>query len=192
MKHMREIEKYLGGPNKNAELLARYIGARMPGQRKDDEQSQLIYWGLKVPLHRQAAKAKFSFSHLSPEEQWPYWMSIWKESRVYDVKSVAMVWLSDRKRKSLRERNWTEVVAMVEEIDNWAHSDTLSSMLAELLEVRPKLFAQYRKWNRSKNPWHRRQSLVGIYCYARQRKTVQLRKKLVLARKAKNRPMHVV
>lgn len=170
MSPAREIEKHLGGPTKKADFLARYIGARMPGKREDDETSRLTYWGLQVPVHRQAAKAKFSFSHLPADEQWSHWISIWKDSSIFDVKSVAMVWISDPKRKDLRLRHWPDVVAMIEEIDNWAHSDTLSSMLAEILEARPKLLAQYKKWNKSKNPWHRRQSVVGIYCYARMRK----------------------
>lgn len=170
MNPAREIEELLGGPTGNADFLARYIGARIPGQREEDEVSKLIYWGIKVPAHREAASAKYSFSHLPIEEQWPHWMSAWKSSQVYDVKSVAMVWLSDSKKRALRLQKWREIVGMVKEIDNWAHSDTLSSMLAEILEARPALLSLYKKWNRSKNPWQRRQSIVGIYCYARLRK----------------------
>jgi 3-methyladenine DNA glycosylase AlkD len=167
---IREIEVTLGGPSSNSEFLARYIGARMPGQRKDDEQSRLTYWGIKVPLHRKAAKARFSFSHLPEDEQWDHWLKIWNESEVFDVKSVALIWLGDPKRKKLRRERWIEVVSMAHQIDNWAHSDSLSSLLAEILEARPTLLAKYKKWNRSKNPWLRRQSIVGIYCYARMRK----------------------
>lgn len=166
----KEIEKILGGPSSNAEFLARYIGARMPGEREADEQSQLTYWGIQVPRHRKAAKEKYSFSHLPAEEQWPHWLRVWRESAVFDVKSVAMIWIGDSKRRELRLKNWRDVVSMTAEIDNWAHSDSLSAMLAELLEARPALFSLYKKWNKSKNPWLRRQSLVGIYCYARARK----------------------
>ncbi len=167
---MKEIEKFLGGPTKNSEFLARYIGARNPKDRRPDEQSRLTYWGLPVPAQRKCAKAKFSFSHLSDDEQWPIWHSIWRESPIYDVKSVAMFWISDPKRKSLRLERYKDVTAMISEVDNWAHSDSLSAILAEILEVRPSLFDLYLKWNRSKNPWCRRQSIVGIYNYARLRK----------------------
>jgi len=166
----KEIEQKLGGPSKNADFLARYIGARMPEQRQPDEQSRLTYWGIKVPIHRKTAKDKFSFSHLSQEEQWRYWLGIWKTSEIFDVKSVAMCWLSDPKRKALRLEKHKDVIGMTEEIDNWAHSDSLSSMLAEILEQKPELFSLYKKWNKSENPWLRRQSIVGIYCYARMRK----------------------
>ncbi len=168
----KEIEKILGGPSKNAEFLARYIGARMPGQRKADEQSGLIYWGIAVPRHRAAARAKFSFSHLEEDRQWTHWIKIWRESKIFDIKSVALVWIADKKRKHLRLKNWRDIVSMANDIDNWAHSDGLSSCLAEILEQRPQMLSMYRKWNRSKNPWLRRQSLVGIYCYARMRENL--------------------
>lgn len=168
---VHEIEGWLGGPSKDAEFLARYIGARMPGQRAADEQSRLTYWGLKVPIHRNAAKAKFSFSHLEDEEQWRYWTAIWRSSDIFDVKSVALCWLGDRRRRGLRLKKWKDIIRMAQDIDNWAHSDALSSMLAEILEEKPELFKIYEKWNRSRNPWLRRQSIVGIYCYARSRKS---------------------
>ncbi len=165
----KEIEKILGGPSKNAEFLARYIGARMPDARKADEQSRLVFWGLSVPIQRRAARETYSFSELEDVEQWNYWLKVWRESKIFDVKSVALIWLSSPKRRDLRLQNWRDVVSLAEEIDNWAHSDTLSSMLAELLEERSSLYPLYRKWNQHKNPWLRRQSLVGLYCYARLR-----------------------
>jgi len=168
---LKEVESYLGGPSKNAEFLARYIGARIPGERKADEQSRLVYWGLSVPIHRRAAQQIYSFSAQEEGLQWQQWMKIWKKSKIFDVKSVALIWLSSPKRRSQRHIQWQAVLAFGEDIDNWAHSDTVSAMLAELLEAKPNLFPIYKKWNQSKNPWLRRQSLVGIYCYARARKT---------------------
>lgn len=167
---MRQIEKQLAGPTKDAESLRRYVGAVMPGQRSVDEQSRLIYWGHRVPTQRRIAKARFSFSHLSEDVQWGLWRAIWNESKIYDVKSVALLWLSAPERRALRLRRWREVLAMAAAVDNWAHSDGLSSILAEILEARPTLFGRLKKWNVSKNPWLRRQSLVAIYYYARSRK----------------------
>lgn len=165
-----EVERFLGGPQANAEVLARYIGARMPQQRASNEQSRLVFWGIQVPMHRRAAKANYSFSHLKPEEQWNYWLEIWRSSNVFDVKSVALVWIGDPKRKALRLKNFRALFALARDVDNWAHSDGLSALLAELLEQRPELLPRFRKWNKSRHPWLRRQSIVGIYCYARLRK----------------------
>lgn len=166
----REVEDYLGGPCKNADYLARYIGARMPGQRQPNEQSRLVFWGHQVGIQRQVAKKIFSFSSLPLHRQWEKWLRIWRESSVYDVKSVAIIWISQPKLKQLRLENWRDVVSMTGQIDNWAHSDSISGMLAEILEQRPALFSAYQRWNASKNPWLRRQSLVGLYYYARLRK----------------------
>src|SRR4051812_27123768 len=104
MNVIREIERFLGGPNPRAEALARYIGARIPKKRKADEQSKLVYWGHSVPIHRDAADKKYSHSGLSDEKQWSLWIKIWKTSEVYDVKSIALVWLGGAKRKPLRLR----------------------------------------------------------------------------------------
>jgi 3-methyladenine DNA glycosylase AlkD len=65
-------------------------------------------------------------------------------------------------------------------IDNWALSDGLSSLLAEILEENPQYFARFKKWNKSGNPWLRRQSLVGIYYYARQRGKIYPPKEVLL------------
>ncbi len=169
-KYVLEIENKLGnGPTANAALLARYIGAQNLPKRKPDEQSKWVYWGIPVPLSRQASQASYSFSPLPEEEQWKIWISIWNESSVYDVKSVALQWLCEKKRKALRLKRSQDVIKLTSQVDNWAHSDGISQVLAEILEAKPQLFEVYKKWNRSKNPWLRRQSIVSIYFYARLR-----------------------
>ncbi len=170
MAPIRQIEKKLAGPTQNAELLRRYIGAVMSGQRSEDEQSRLIYWGHKVSTQRRIAKERFSFSHLGEDAQWDLWLAVWNDAKIYDVKSVALLWLGAPERRALRLRRWRDVMAMASTIDNWAHSDGLSSILAEILEDRPLFFGRLKKWNVSKNPWLRRQSLVAIYYYVRSRK----------------------
>lgn len=170
MSYHKEIERMLGGPTANAAFLARYIGAQKHEARKADEQSRWIFWGANLPHQRSVAKTSFSFSHLSDEEQWKIWLKIWKATKIYDVKSIAQHWMFSRRLRPLRLKNHKDLFAMADDIDNWAHSDSLSSVLAEVLEEKPALFSIYKKWNRSKNPWLRRQSLVGIYCYARMRK----------------------
>jgi 3-methyladenine DNA glycosylase AlkD len=61
-------------------------------------------------------------------------------------------------------------------VDNWAHSDGLSKIFAELLSNaislnNKQLIAEHwrirKKWNKSKNLWERRQSIVSIFYYAR-------------------------
>lgn len=65
------------------------------------------------------------------------------------------------------------------QVDNWAHSDNLSSLLATLLDTalqskNKTLIDQHMKvrlkWNKSLNPWLRRQSIVSLLNYSRLRK----------------------
>lgn len=65
----------------------------------------------------------------------------------------------------------SNLVQWAQRVDNWAHSDELSSIYSRLLEKDPKyMLPQFEKWNRSKKPWLKRQSLVGLIFYSRFRK----------------------
>lgn len=153
-------------------FLSRYIGSVGHEDRQGDEQSQLSFLGLKMPQIRSLAKQSYSFSHLSDEQQLPIWMSLYQESEIYDELNLAMMWMSEPKRRELLHRDIEQLWSLQDRIDNWVLSDSFSEFVAEALERQPKLiFPRMRKWNDSKNPWERRQSLVGLYCYARKRKT---------------------
>lgn len=176
---LKALEEELGGPTKGAAVHGRYIGAQKHEDRKADEQSRLEFWGHQVPRHRELAKMTRVFetargpvalSELSLEDQWKVWLGVWKASSVYDIKSIAMIWMTGPKLREIRRKKVSDLFKLASEIDNWAHSDSLSSVLAEVLEADTSHLPQYKKWNQSKNPWLRRQSLVGLYCYARQRK----------------------
>lgn len=182
------IKQKFGAPAPAATraYVARYVGAVEHEDRKPDEQSRLDFWGLNVPTHRAVTKAAAALTEkefglnsksLSAVErleaqiaEWRLWLGVWNHTDNYDVRSVVLIWMSAKERLQLRRRQWKDLFAMAETVDNWALSDGLSMMIADVLEQDPKLFAHFKKWNTSKNPWLRRQSLVGIYCYARFRK----------------------
>jgi len=68
---------------------------------------------------------------------------------------------------------WNEARKWVHAVDNWGHSDALSGIYAGIRERNPsQVEADYRLWNENTNPWLRRQSLVGLYYYARLRKKI--------------------
>lgn len=177
------VTRALKGPKPNAAFVARYVGGVAHPDRASDEQSRLEYWGLPTAEVRGVSRADLGITHLSEDKQWALWLGVWKRTAVFDVKSAALAWMCHPKRRALRERKWKDLVRMVDQVDNWAHSDTLSSVLAEGLERDPGRLSQYKKWNRSKNPWHRRQSIVGLYCYARMReKHLPAKRALALVR----------
>jgi 3-methyladenine DNA glycosylase AlkD len=165
-KYLKEVETLFEGlcaSNPNSRWLAEdYIGGG---------ESKLRYLNLKIPRVRAAFKKGFSFSTLPPEDQWRIWDHIWKHSDTFEVMLLSSYWVSSRpfdevikQRKILL--NW------VHRVDNWAHSDEMSAHYARLLEHdRKTMLPIFEKWNRSKNPWLRRQSVVGLLYYSRFRKT---------------------
>ncbi|MFA6130868.1 MAG: DNA alkylation repair protein [Patescibacteria group bacterium] len=94
---------------------------------------------------------------------------IWKSSNNFAVLYVLLLIVESRK-KDLDLSDWTILKTWSKKIDNWAHSDSLSSLFAMLLDQFPhKIYPTLVKWNTSKNPWERRLSLVSMICYARSR-----------------------
>jgi len=172
---VRQLEKQLNedlkGPTKKAAYIARYTGGVGHEDREPDEVSQLIFLGHPLPVHRKVLDkySKLTCS-LGTLDEWQLWIDLWKRSRSYEIRSICLLWISRKKNKEIRFQRYGDLYNLVADVDNWALSDGLSSILAEILEEHPHRFAQYKKWNKSKNPWIRRQSLVGIYYYARLRK----------------------
>ncbi|MCK6599107.1 MAG: DNA alkylation repair protein, partial [Bdellovibrionaceae bacterium] len=71
--------------------------------------------------------------------------------------------------KSIEEKiaNNRILFSWQEKVDNWAHSDELSNHYSQMLELEPKYYDIFKKWNYSENSWKRRQSLVGLLFYSR-------------------------
>ena len=64
--------------------------------------------------------------------------------------------------------------------DCWEHSDDLSKIYAQICEENPDWVLPWlEKWNRSNNPWERRQSVVGLLEYSQKRQKVQSFKTLI-------------
>ncbi len=159
------------GTTKNSAYVARYVGAVAHEKRQKDEMSELVFLGASLILQRQIAKKYLVYLKIfSPEEIWNIFSNLFKKSKYFDVRNIALVILSDKSLKTWRLQNHKKMFELADYVDNWALSDTLSTLYAEILENDPKLIHIYKKWNQSQNPWLRRQSLVGIYCYARFRK----------------------
>ncbi len=155
-------------------MSARYVGAQgLPG-RKPDEISQLKFLGQSMPRLRECTVKKWNSLPLEESLQVQYWHGLFLHTKYFDLKSIALYWLGLRKKRSQRLSLLThhQLTQMVEEVDNWATSDGLSDIYADYLESNPKMLATLKKWNKSKNPWTRRQSIVGLYCYARMRNKV--------------------
>jgi hypothetical protein len=156
---------------KDSAATARYVGSVGHEDRNLDEQSRLKFLGFAVPQVHALAKAAYSFSDLTVDEQIKIWLELYHSSVVHEELVLALIWLGHPRRWELVLKKPDLVFGLQKRVDNWAISDTVSGFVAALLEGDPdRHFGQMKKWNGSKNPWDRRQSLVGLYCYASGRK----------------------
>ena len=165
-KHLREVEAALTdvAPDGSAEQHFNYIGGRV---------SKLTYLGLKVPQVTQVKKGGFSFADLAAKDQLAIWDFIWSKSDCYEAMCLPLNHYGDKKRVPELKAAWPKIKRWVKRIDNWAHSDSLSSIYARILEEDPQLVLPTLKtWSSSKNPWERRQSIVSLIYYSAARKRV--------------------
>ena len=92
------------------------------------------------------------------------------KSKVYEVKTSALLLAEYHFKKSEQKHLYKTMLGWVNHVDNWGHSDGLSKLLTRFLEMEEfeKPFLEtLKKWNKHKNPWLRRQSMVALLYYAR-------------------------
>lgn len=174
-KHHQELKKLLDRQPKHSKettaYIARYIGGVNHEKRKPDEQSKLIYMGIGIPQKRELDKKGLLFSNLTIDEQAEIWSYVFQNSNTFEEKWFALNFFNKKSMLKVAPKYWEMLKKFVEGIDNWAHSDTLSGIYATVLESNPKKYLPFfKKLNKSKNPWERRQSVVGLYFYYRFRK----------------------
>jgi 3-methyladenine DNA glycosylase AlkD len=152
--HLREVTE-------RTERLAGRAGA--PALEAD----QITRLGIRVPDVRRTQKHGYSFSAQPPAVQLNSWDYIWRHSNTYEVMSQALY--AYQHRELLLEeiaviRRW------IERCGCWEHSDDLSKIYAAVVEANPSwMVPTLAKWNRSSNPWKRRQSVVSLIEYAARR-----------------------
>ncbi len=134
-------------------------------------ESSLRYLDLKIPRVRAEYKKGFSFSLKPAVEQWKIWDFIWNHSEIFEVMLMASWWVSGRPFEEVVAHR-KAVLKWLGRVDNWAHSDEMSGHTARFFEHDPTFMKDViETWSVSKNPWLKRQSLVGILFYARFRKS---------------------
>jgi 3-methyladenine DNA glycosylase AlkD len=124
--------------------------------------------GLAVPKVRAELKKDLSFIGGTQSETLQYWDKVWKESSYFESMSLALYYYQ---HKNLSKSEFTKLKTWVDRCTCWEHSDDLSKIYAQVLEGNPNwVLPIYRKWNKSKCTWKKRQSVVGLLEYASKRK----------------------
>ncbi|MCR9141293.1 MAG: DNA alkylation repair protein [bacterium] len=111
--------------------------------------------GLATPADRAAEKSRLAA-----------WGAVWSGSNLFEAKIQPLLYYEGRLNQLDAKIHWPVLKAWAKDIDNWEHSDRFSKIFAQLLEIAPDaVYPTLRKWNRSKMPWLRRQSIVSLLCY---------------------------
>jgi 3-methyladenine DNA glycosylase AlkD len=135
--------------------------------RKHYMNTQLSVLGLTIPEIRLVVKNVRN----STDNNFLSWHQSWQESDIFEVKAAALIALEDKAIAATLVTHWPALTSWVVTIDNWAHSDGYSGIIAKLLETSPKtILPTLKQWNKSPHPWERRQSLVSLFYYTRHRK----------------------
>lgn len=167
-KFTQQVEKYLiaHSPQKNNSKFKPedYLSGKV------NEKSQLQFLNMSMPQLQLSLKKFKDTAHEShSEELFLDMQALWFESDIWEAKMFSLYWLIKQKDAFL-VKNVKAVLKWVNVVDNWAHSDAYCSVIARMYDVAPTAVqSTLLSWNKSKNPWLRRCSMVSLYYYSRQR-----------------------
>lgn len=166
------INKYTKELEQTLKALSSHISKESAEGMKRYMSTELHVHGLSTKVQTDLGKQGFGF-HSDPEATFLIYDTIFQNSHSFEAKNLAFIFL-DRNYKHIPAKLQMKILPQwVSHVDNWAHSDNLSkflSRLVELPETQTGMIAKIDKWNRSKNLWERRQSLVALFYYARTKK----------------------
>lgn len=132
-----------------------------------DRGSQLKHLGIRFPDLRRRVKKGFSFYKLPEEQVLEVWDTLWQTSPYGDVLFAALEFYAPIVRKQVDPNLWSVIRQWSHRVDNWCHSDGLSSLYSRVLESYPaEVYPQLVLWNRHKGEWLRRISLVSLIHYS--------------------------
>lgn len=162
-RHLDEVESRIkaAAPRQTVEqaaFLQNYHGTSLP------------VLGIKVPEQRRLFRRGYSFSDLPVGQQIAVWGDVWRGARHYETTLQAAFLPATITSPDDLAARWPALAEWSAWIDGWAQSDSLSAFYVRVLEAHPDLaMPVLREWNRSANPWQRRQSIVSLLYYAGQR-----------------------
>ncbi|HAU65995.1 MAG: alkylation repair enzyme protein [Candidatus Uhrbacteria bacterium GW2011_GWF2_39_13] len=146
-----------------------------------EKTTRLQVLGLRLPLMQKREQAGFSFYQKEKKDILKEWNSAWNRSHIHEVLSLPLFYYR-RHKKELTSVHWKYLKNWIERVENWEHADSLCYLYSFLYERYPNLVEPtLKQWNRSKNPWKRRASVVStIYYASKNRKAPSIKTVLLL------------
>jgi hypothetical protein len=127
-----------------------------------------------IPAQRAVHLNGYSFSKLDPQVQFAIWDHFWFNSENNSVKNQSFFYIERQiKKEPFLKANLGALLQWQQKVNDWPHCDSLSKIFTRLLEIdEPRVLPILRAWNKSKNLWHRRQSIVSLLYYSRTKKKI--------------------
>lgn len=145
----------------------------VPEDYINSEDPTMTYLNLRIPQLREKLKETmqvFKEKNVSFDDQFEAMEHLWFNAKSFEARAVALFWLENQDTEFLAAKA-KGLVKWIDRIGNWAHSDSYASTLARIFEFdQKKLLTTFKSWNKHKNSWRRRNSMVGLMLYARLRK----------------------
>ncbi len=134
-------------------------------------QSKLVFLNIKMPLLRLILKDTQLFpKNETTTEAFEKVRYTWLNSRVYEAKTVSLLWMDKQSDEFLLDHQ-KELILWSAQVDNWAHSDGMSAMLARIFEKDYSYLKKiFEEWNTHQHSWYRRLSMVSLFYYSNSRK----------------------
>lgn len=167
------LNKYTKELENSLKALSSHISKESAERAKQYMSTAHHVYGLGTKAQNYLGKKGFSFHGEDAEETFLIYDNVFRNSQTFEAKNLAFIFLDQNYKRIPTKTQLKILPAWVKHIDNWGHSDNLSkflSRLVELPETQQKMLSYINTWNRSKNLWERRQSLVALFYYARTRK----------------------
>lgn len=168
-----DTNKYTKELENSLKALSSHISKESAERAKQYMSTGHHMYGLGTKAQNDLGKKGFSFHGEDPEKTFLIYDHVFRNSQTFETKNLAFIFLDQNYKRIPTNIQLKVLPVWVKHIDNWGHSDNLSkflSRLVELPETRGKMLTYINTWNRSKNLWERRQSLVALFYYARTRK----------------------
>jgi len=130
------------------------------------------FYALKNPTVQAVFKQGFSFSQEPMPIQMDFYTQLWNESNCYETMNLSLMYLSIYCKKHKDFEAFLLAKSFLFKIDNWAHSDSLSSIIGRhMIYDESKIYNELFTLNNSENFWERRAALVPLLYHLKSKKS---------------------
>jgi hypothetical protein len=101
-----------------------------------------------------------------------FYTQLWNESNCYEMMNLSLMYLSIYCKKHKDFDAFLLSKSFLPKIDNWAHSDFLSSIIGRhMIHAETSIYKELYTLNNSENLWERRASLVPLLYHLKSKKS---------------------